>query len=348
MKLQNDYIEIIFVNSIKKYLKSTIFLSTYSLLLISLNYWTPIEEPGSSITKVMLQILIFYYFIKIIYISQNDKDDEPSVRLASQILIYAMAIVYFSPQIVYLISLFFVINPNYIIGIGTSGDWLSFAGSLIGGSLTLFAVIFTFILDKKQRESDADLRSIPKIITDWNFGKNSKDNSYIKRSLVVINQFNKDEVFFNIKLRLINDSSFLASKLEFIESKLVFFRDIDSSLNDDQLPIDVINFTEEHIKESNMIKFLFNNSEFIMNLPISYPEKYINVATKSYEDYLSRLIVKLKYRSAIGVRDITLTSEVNFHISNPVTQLDKEKRLLLVIIENIRNDYIIKNNHKGK
>lgn len=348
MKYKDDYIEIVFENPFKKYISSIIMLAISTLAFISINFWTPIEEPNSSITKVILQIFIFYYFIKIIYINQNKKDDEPSIRLAGQIIIYAMAIVYFSPQIVYLISIFFVINPNYIIGIGTSGEWLSFAGSLIGGSLTLFAVIFTFILEKKQRESDADLRSIPKIITDWNFGKNSKDNSYIKKSLVVINQFNKDQVFFNIKLRLINDSNFLASKLEFIESKLVFFRDIDSALNDNQLPIDVINFTEEHIIESNLIKFLFNNSEFIMNLPISYPEKYINVVTKNCEDYLSRLIVKLKYRSAIGVRDIILTSEVNFHISNPVAQLDKEKRFLLITIEDIRNDYIIKNNHKGK
>lgn len=348
MNNKDDYIKIVVENRFKKYIFSIVMLMIFTSIFISINYWTPIIEPNSSFAKIILQILIFYFFLKIFYIRESNSDDEPTLRLASQILIYAMAIVYLSPQIVYLISLIFIINPNYILSIGTLGDWLGFAGSIIGGSLTLFAVIFAFILDKKQRESDVDLRSIPKIVIDWYFGKNSKDNSLIKRSLVSVYHLNKNEIILNMKLHLINDSTYLASKLEFIESRILFFRNVDNALIDNELPIDVINFTEKHIVESNLTSFLFNSSEFILNLPIRFPEKYINHVNNNIENYLARLILKVKYRSAIGIRDIILTSEVNFHISYPTTLIDSEKPLLLISIENIRNDYLIKNKQRGK
>lgn len=145
----------------------------------------------------------------------------------------------------------------------------------------------------------------------------------------------------DVRLHLINDSVNVATDMKLIESKLVFYKDIDKALNDDSLPIKVIDFTDLHSIESNLTNFLFNNAEHIFVLPVSFPVEFTYLDRSNSESILARLKIKLKYRSIKKLRDYYGLYEINYHIQKlPINHpeiIDYDR--YNIIIENIRSDY---------
>lgn len=316
-------------------------ISIIVIITLILSYITKTDvmpEPTKSFCIVGLSIIFFISFIYLISKTSLNNKDEKTTYLSMQILLFVISSIIISPQIVYLIGLYFKVNSKLILNVGSVSDWISFSGSLLGGSLTLLAVLFAFVLEKKQRESDIDLRSIPKIIVDWYFSKDIKTGRLSKEALYEFEHSLKD-INYLMKIHLINDSENVSTDLELLESKLIFFKNIHEALNDDSIPLQVFDLTEKHSIESNLTNVLFNNSEIIMNLPIIFPIEYTYIDIDN--SFLARLRLKIRYRSLLKIRDYVGTFEINFHIKELLKDdfSNQNKTRYVFYIEPIRCDY---------
>lgn len=297
-----------------------------------------INEPTRSFCIVGLSIAFFISSIHLISKTSLNNKDEKTTYISMQILLFVISSIIISPQIVYIIGLYFKSNSRLITQVGSISDWISFSGSLLGGSLTLLAVLFAFVLEKKQRESDTDLRSIPKIIVDWYFSKDIKTGRLSKEALYEFEHDLKD-INYLMKIHLINDSQNVSTDLELLESKLIFYKNIHEALNDDSIPLQVFDLTEKHSIESNLTNVLFSNSEIIMNLPIIFPIEYTYIDIDN--SFLARLRLKIRYRSLLKIRDYVGIFEINFHIKELLKDdfSNQNKTRFVFNIENIRCDY---------
>lgn len=120
--------------------------------------------------KIGLIILIPLF---IVIISEAINSSE-GYEFIDKILKITMTIVVCSPLLVYTIILFFNTFPNILIKVGNSSSWISFAGSIISGSLVMFSLIFTLQNEKTVREHQFKLTNLPVIEL-----KISDDNNYM-------------------------------------------------------------------------------------------------------------------------------------------------------------------------
>lgn len=109
--------------------------------------------------KIGLIILIPLF---IVIISEAISSSE-GYEFIDKILKITLTIVVCSPLLVYTIILFFHTFPNILIKVGDSSSWISFAGSIISGSLVMFSLIFTLQNDKTVREHQFKLTNLPVI-----------------------------------------------------------------------------------------------------------------------------------------------------------------------------------------
>lgn len=113
-------------------------------------------SPGFLNIGLIIIILTYIYSLTIaIYREQEDSFYDRIVKFTVFVLIN-------SPLIVYTIVLFFNTFPNTLIKIGSASTWIGFAGSIIGGSMTMFAIIFSM---QYQNKTEAN-KSVPFITVD--------------------------------------------------------------------------------------------------------------------------------------------------------------------------------------
>jgi len=62
-------------------------------------------------------------------------------------------------------SILYNIRTSYVISenakIGTISDWIGYSGSIIGGSMTMFALVFTIQNEDSKRRKDEQFRIMP-------------------------------------------------------------------------------------------------------------------------------------------------------------------------------------------
>lgn len=161
-------------------------------------------SPGFLNIGLIIIILTYIYSLTIaIYREQEDTYYDRIVKFTIFVLVN-------SPLIIYTIVLFFKTFPNTLIKIGDASTWIGFAGSIIGGSMTMFAIIFTIQYQNKIEAS----KSIPFISVDQ-IGINDDDDEGIV--MVSIDEENDDIVIgpmiASFKIR--NHSNFIAKNVNF-------------------------------------------------------------------------------------------------------------------------------------
>lgn len=121
---------------IKRYLKYIAITLGVFIIVILLQYYTKKYDSF----KIWGHILTFLTYIvgisMTIFSSEND-------TLIDRIFNFTVFIIFNSPLAIYTIILIFRTFDESFIKVGNSSVWIGFAGSIIGGSMTMFAIIFT-------------------------------------------------------------------------------------------------------------------------------------------------------------------------------------------------------------
>lgn len=118
-----------------------------------------LEENSLLFTTVwfLLILVIFFFYNRHVKHSErfrNSQIDKVNRRY-DDILIITFVFIFSAPVLVYFII--FLIRQylvNNIITIGNAITWIGFAGSILGGSITMLAVLFTIRDNNKKREED--------------------------------------------------------------------------------------------------------------------------------------------------------------------------------------------------
>lgn len=95
-------------------------------------------------------LIITTYIYGFTYVIYKTKEDD----FLDKIIKFTIFILLNSPLFIYSLVLFFITYPNILIKVGDSSAWISFAGSIIGGSLVMFALIFTIQNEERIRENN--------------------------------------------------------------------------------------------------------------------------------------------------------------------------------------------------
>jgi len=95
----------------------------------------------------------------------------------------AILIILFGTSGVYSIIFIIIRNPDRFVGlyIGNSSDWIAFSGSIIGGMMTMLAVIFTIQHEKTLRKKEKIDQLKPFIHIDFKMYENSQKYAFNDR-----------------------------------------------------------------------------------------------------------------------------------------------------------------------
>ena len=95
---------------------------------------------------------------------ENEKPKRQLISFTSKTILIALAILIFSPLLTYLIILFIQNTPiKNLPHIGSVDTWISFAGSIIGGSITMVALALTINYESEARKKE-ELRQIKPVL----------------------------------------------------------------------------------------------------------------------------------------------------------------------------------------
>lgn len=127
-----------------------------------------------------------------------------------KIIFSIIGILILSPTITYLIALFFS-KFHLIKQIGFVDTWISFSGSIIGGAITMVALIFTVKEQQKANKINAEIQSRPYV-----FCQIDKYSGNFKR----FNSSNKNDYEGEIFWKMANSSNNVAERVRIIDEKL--------------------------------------------------------------------------------------------------------------------------------
>lgn len=141
------------MKSITKYVETypsesliTLALLIFSILTIGARF-----KLANHLTISFLIILILLQITRI-YADKYIKD---------KIYFFTIFVLIASPLSIYIIVLLIGYFKPSLIQVGDASDWIGFAGSIIGGSMTMFALIFTIQNEDTKRKSEELLRIMP-------------------------------------------------------------------------------------------------------------------------------------------------------------------------------------------
>lgn len=133
------------LNDTKKLWK-TVILAVFSLVFIILLTFAPnlISFMWCLVLGIAVITLLAFVFFKL---SFNTK-----------LIIITIVFIIISSIITYLVA--FISTKTGQIA-GSIGDWISFSGSITGGSITMLAVYFTIVNESNNRKRDEEIRIMP-------------------------------------------------------------------------------------------------------------------------------------------------------------------------------------------
>lgn len=172
------------------------------------------------------------------------------------------------------------------IRFGDIDAWIGFAGSILGSSITMFALVFTLSYENKMRRNELAIQSIPLLRLDIN-----KD--HLSRTLVEPNSridghryfdtFADDYEYFAFDL--INESNFIASRISITDIEYIVFNDFIESEHY-HMDLSKINST----LTDKLIPGKFSHRVLIPITGLFRETSFINISFKiSYFDYLGEI-----------------------------------------------------------
>lgn len=114
---------------------------------------------------------IVFFSLSIILFSLAATSQLIDYRPDSKIYYFTILFIITAPLAIYSVGLLIKLYELNLVKFGSSGDWIGFAGSIIGGAMTMFALIFTIQNEDKKR--------IAQKAEDDNRFKEEKASSYL-------------------------------------------------------------------------------------------------------------------------------------------------------------------------
>lgn len=277
-------------------------------------------------------VIYMYFLIKLIF-SINESD------YLDRVFKFTIIVIVNSPLLVYSIVLFLRTIPGYFVHVSNSSTWIGFAGSIIGGSLTLFAVIFAFILEKKSREIELDKTQVPKLHIDTKI-KINNDNNYDESMFCYGDNHNNANI--NLELELRNISNYSAKNIKIVHSYIEVYNSILYGFNPNTVALYKEDLKEKMSENITDIIILFGEYSKNLYLPIYINKKFIN----SDDHPLYLLNTEIQYTSQFEQITYKLNSTITFDLSytsfdNNNKKTKKNNNIYFLKIKNVSNSLSI-------
>lgn len=206
------------------------------------------------------------------------------------------------------------------IQVGSADGWLAFIGSIVGGMITMLAVIFTITNEKNIRREDARNNSINQAILSTpviviNLDENTKHNTLLHKATII----GEDKLRVNIS------RTFL---VENVSNNFALFKSIDidgihdSKSGQPHKSVDeFIIVNEFHEKDTLILPQSYIDFEFYISIDIKYGDYVTPKIILTYTDYHQVFEYKLESEfvldfSVVYERDYHEFSEDDYMIKN--------------------------------
>jgi len=297
-----------YLKNVSKRFKRIILLIFFTAMFYLFLKSENLEIQYKSFYLILFLIPIIYFSTLLFEDLYYHKSENNIDYITHRILTFAMLTMLISPLFVYIFALYFRISKDFIIKIGNTSDWIQFAGSIIGGGLTLIAIVFAFTLEKEFRELEIDKTQVPKLHIDTKIGKNNR-NSYDECAFLYNDSSN--DTYIHLDLKLINISNYSAKNINLISCEFIVCDELMYGSNIDTKPLHQENLHLKFFKNIKDLKILFGDYSIDLNLPI-----YVSRSILEFEEYpIYILKTKLSYTSQFEQITYILDSTVLFKLS---------------------------------
>lgn len=240
---------------------------------------------------------------------------EPEELYFDRITKFTVFVLLNSPLLVYTIILFFKTFPNVLIKVGDANTWIGFAGTIISGSLVMFALIFTLQNERKMKDHEFKLTNIP--VIDFDLSK-ELDYEY-KRSEVlkfIIKNIGNNHIR-NLKINKMIANVHYQSKENYYEKGITGSLEIDHFV-DLKYGVSLIPQGKAHeiclrLNDPNGYLLLEDSNFLVIDSHVSYWNVLVNCEFKFQSTICFRILIKeidtnnkdvfLKYYSSSSTYD---------------------------------------------
>jgi hypothetical protein len=283
------------LNVIWRYCKLPMLYSFLNLVVITIGN---ISNTRHEYTLFFVLIVVIFYLTNISEITKNERN------LLTKIINFTLFVLFASPIIIYSIVLLVSVSPNFYVRIGSIDAWISFSGSIIGGVMVMFALVFTIQVEqenrrveKEDRDIDYALRSIPILVANYSFNTDDCRHYSCKKL-----EDEKYELHVHTSMIISNISEYLAKNLIIKRFNIQYFSSI---LEDKPLyTLNLLNYTSKNDKKV-----------VPQNMNVEYDFSYMF----EVED-LSKMLVSIEvhYSDSLGKiqHEFIGTSEILIQVTN--------------------------------
>lgn len=253
----------------------------------------------------MIISVIFYMILK----SLKDK-----LEFIDRILVITIILILFFTLLTFLISGLAVKYAPNEIRFGDIDSWIGFAGSILGSSLTMFALIFTMRHERLLREENLEKQKENEIKTD-NEKLEMQKRLVMPIPLLTI-LLNKGEYVTNhavLNFKIANksnngmflrkvvslDSEFVSSNLETEEDNKILFKPVVHLLDDQLIPSECQIEFQISILDDDEISYLISDNK-------DYRDEYLYELTLTFEVIFSD-VLEIQDYSCIFAQKLKLT-----------------------------------------
>lgn len=236
-----------------------------------------------------------------------------------KIIISSILILVLSAPIVYLLILFIdkvlLANCDWVIVEGTKDSWINFAGSIIGGLITMLVLYFTLVHANKEREEDK-IKSVRPFVVVNPECKNNFDTS--------INE-SEDDCFYVIDTVVENISDNLVKDLALVEENVYIY-------NFDTKEFELLNSDESNY---SIMTVLLDECEMIK--PHDKVNYHTNFMISNYSHAMDDNAVCFKIEMVYRYRDIMDYVEYRHYFQYELNINYKTDGKFILFVQNIQN-----------
>lgn len=241
---------------------------------------------GVQLAAMTASLLLCYDLVVVfqLYSLIRNKGAEFSVK---DILLFVIAFIIVSPITINSL-LVIIFSRSEVIGnggfiIGSSSDWLTFWGSILGGCVTMIAVYFTIKAENETQRRTTAVQIVPVLIAksckQVYFGTNTTNNGNKKDSSLTI----------GYSLEILNNSYSVACDMHFDSATITIQEPFPAGLeSDDSAKIIYIEneLNKQFAKNQALYPQLSEFFKFHIDLPLTSERNVLIKARFSYKDYL--------------------------------------------------------------
>jgi len=315
--------------TIKRYIKYIgITLGVFIIVLILQFYIKKYES--FAIWGYILAFITYMFGITItILISENEK-------LLDRIFNFTIFIILNSPLLIYTIILIFRTFNESFIRVGAASDWIGFAGSIIGGSMTMFAIIFT-IQNQDTIESKKVIPHLSIDISDFYNIENDLLLTTIRVNDDKIQLGGHDSCWINFNLT--NKSAYIAKDIKIISIQ---------SINYDENRHPTYQDQEFELSNGNKIDLLTIDSKVVIKIIFDHDnyklcDCFDLLFVTHHTDVFNKNIYKSKFLFRFCLVEVQEEYGLHRKLDNSTINLSETPQIALFSHQRIENSISLEN-----